>query len=93
MRLWVRLTFGQSSGQVDIWSDVPPWIRLEDQVDIWSNFGMARCTPSDKTEYQVDIWSDGLLAGQLQLVGHLTKCHLCIDVKDGTPQRSDLGSD
>ena len=24
MRLWVRLTFGQMLGQVDLWSDVPP---------------------------------------------------------------------
>ena len=36
---------------------------------------------------QVDIVSDDWLVGQLQLagwlVGHLTKCYLCIDVKDG----------
>ena len=69
MRLWVRLTFGHTSGQVDIWSDV---------------------FPKDETEDQVDIWSDGWLADQLQLadwlVGHLTKCHLCFDEKDGHPQ-------
>ena len=46
MRLQIRLTFGQTLGQVDIWSDIPPrvrlWIRLTfgqtlDQVDIWSD--------------------------------------------------------
>ena len=24
MRLWVRLTFGQTLGQADLWSHVPP---------------------------------------------------------------------
>ena len=46
--------------------------------------------PSPELMYnQVDILSDGWLADQLQLaswvVGHLTKCYLCIDVKDGHP--------
>ena len=51
MRLWVRLTFGQTAGQVDIWSDEPPgmrlWVRLifgqpSGQVDIWSDVPPAQ---------------------------------------------------
>ena len=51
MRLHVRLTFGQTSGQVDIWSDVPPRMRLQvrltvgqtlDQLDIWSDLQPPR---------------------------------------------------
>ena len=39
MRLFVRLTFGQALGQVDIWSDIPPQDEAFGQVDIWSDFG------------------------------------------------------
>ena len=46
MRLWVRLTFGQTLGQVDIWSDVPSRMRLKVRL----TFG--------QTSGQVDIWSD-----------------------------------
>ena len=57
---------------------------------------LGRWTLSYLMYSQVDILSDGLFAGQLQLagwlVGHLTKCYLYIDVKDGHPSRSDLGS-
>ena len=58
MRLWVRLKFGQTVGQVELWSDMPPRIRLSvrltfgetlGQVDSWSDFRsgwpLVRCTP------------------------------------------------
>ena len=38
MRLQVRLAFGQTLDQVDIWSDVPPQDEALGQVDIWSEF-------------------------------------------------------
>ena len=94
-------------GQVDIWSDGPPH-KDETLAQVRLTFGQMRGRvsltfgqmyphhPWDETWCQVDIWSDGWLAGQLQLtcwlVGHLTKCHLCIDVKNGHPSRSELGS-
>ena len=50
---------------------------------------LGRWTLSYLMYRQVDILSDGLFAGQLQLaawlVGHLTKCYLYIDVKEGHP--------
>ena len=67
MRFLVRLTFGQTLSQVDIWSDVPPRMRLQvrltfgqmysqdgasGQVVIWSD------VPQDVASGQVDIWSD-----------------------------------
>ena len=44
IRLWVRLTFGQTLGQVDLWSDVPQQRHL-----------VAKC---DTTSAKFDIWSD-----------------------------------
>ena len=95
----------EASGQVDIWSDFgwfwhllrcTPQIRLRGRLTFGQIYGQTDiCSdvpPQDETEDQVDIWSDGWLAGQLQLAGHLTKCHLCIDVKDGQHQRFDIGS-
>ena len=46
IRLWFRLTFGQTAGQVDLWSDVAPWVRLQ----VMLTFG--------QTSGQVDLWSD-----------------------------------
>ena len=67
MRLWVRLTFGQTSGQFDIWSDVPSRMRLQvrlifGQTSGWSDVPLqmrhqVRLT-SGQTSGQVDIWSD-----------------------------------
>ena len=84
VRLQVRLTFGQTSDQVDIWSDFSAgWhlvrctLQEEDlgKVDILPD---APPTPEGKGEDQVDILSDGLLAGQLQVAhwqtGQLPKC-------------------
>ena len=56
MRPWVRLTFGQTLGQVDLWSDVPnrdiPWphMIILHQVGIWSDVppGRAIMWPSVK---------------------------------------------
>ena len=70
MRFWVRLTFGQTLGQVDLWSDIPPakdilWpsvILLQVRLTFGHIFGsgwpLFRCTPQDKALGQVDIWSD-----------------------------------
>ena len=71
MRLWVRFTFGQTLGQVDLWSDVPPrmrlWVMLTfgqtlGRVDLWSDVPArmrlwVRLT-FGQTSGQVDLWSD-----------------------------------
>ena len=48
-RLQVRLTFGQTLGQVELWSDIPQQDEVSVQVDIWSDFGsggtLVRHTP------------------------------------------------
>ena len=50
--LQVRLTFGQTLGEVELWSDVPPRMRLQvrltfgqtlGQVDLW-----FRCTATSR---------------------------------------------
>ena len=48
MRLRVRLTFGQTLGQVDLWSDVPH-DEASGHVDLWSD------VPPDEASDQVDI--------------------------------------
>ena len=35
----------QTSGQVDIWSDVPPKDEALGQVDIWSDFSLVNMYP------------------------------------------------
>ena len=45
IRLWVRLTFGHTLGQADLWSDVPSRSGFG-QVDIWATLGQA------------ELWSD-----------------------------------
>ena len=71
MRLWVRMKFGQTSGQVDLWSDVPPrmrlWVRMKfgqtyGQVQLWSDVPRrmrlwVRLTFGQTLGY-VDLWSD-----------------------------------
>ena len=46
--LWVRLTFGQTLGQVDLWSEVPtPHDEALGQDAIWTAFWtLVRCAPS-----------------------------------------------
>ena len=60
--LQVRLIFGQISGQVELWSDVSPrmrlWLKMKfgqtmDQVEFWSDVPQQ-----DEASSQVDIWSD-----------------------------------
>ena len=61
MRLWVRLTLSQPLGQVDIWSDVPPWDEALGQADIWSDSLQADVwsdVPPGQVLGQVDIWSE-----------------------------------
>ena len=60
MRLQVRSTFGQTLGQVGIWSDFglvrstpTPQDEASGQFDIWSDV-----PPQDEALGQVDIWSD-----------------------------------
>ena len=58
----VRLTFGQTLHQVDIWPDVTPKDDASDEVDIRSDFRsgshLVRCTPQHEVFSQFDIWSD-----------------------------------
>ena len=53
IRLWVRLTFSQTSSQVDLWTDVSPVDEASGQVDIF-----------DRSLGQADLWSDGLPIGE-----------------------------
>ena len=41
MRLRVRLIFGQTYGQVDIWSDVPPRMRLRVRLTFGQTYGQV----------------------------------------------------
>ena len=66
MRLWVKLIFGQTYGQVDIWSDVPPDEALG-QVDIWSDFG------SDGPPNRDILWPSVTL-GCKELWAHILFC-------------------
>ena len=73
MRLLVRLTFGPTLGQVELWSDLPSRMKLQfrltfgqtlGQVELWSDVPL-RMRPWVKVKFgqdeacgQVEIWSD-----------------------------------
>ena len=67
MRLQVRLTFSQVSGQADLWSDVPPTETSCSQVyyyiskvDLWLNIYLAEISCGHMCYYfrQVDLRLD-----------------------------------